>query len=696
MPPRPYPNMLKPLDLGFTTLRNRVLMGSMHTSLEEAPGGYEKMAKFFGMRAQGGVGLIVTGGIAPDQWGKLYPMAAKMTTKAEAEAYKPVTKAVHDAGGKIALQILHGGRYAYSPWGLQPSRTKSPIAPWWSKAWPMPGFMVNSTISNFARTAELAREAGFDGVEIMGSEGYLINQFIAPHTNTRTDQWGGSYENRIRFPLEILRKTREAVGNDFIVIFRLSMLDLIEKGSTEEEVLELAERLCTGDHKVDLLNTGIGWHEARIPTIATKVPRAAFSWVTGQVRSRLRAKGINTPLIAVNRINTPEIADGIIERGDADMVSMARPLLADPDFVVKAEADRSDEINTCIACNQACLDHTFRAERATCLVNPYACYETELVMKEAEVKKRVAVIGAGPAGCAAAITARQRGHDVTLYDSADDIGGQFHMAAAIPGKEEFYETLRYFRTMVKKLGVKTSLGKRLSTDDISMLQETADEVLLATGVVPRELKIPGVDHPSVLSYIEVLREKRDVGKRVAVIGAGGIGFDVSEYITHHLEKEKRPSLDKDLFFKEWGVDTSLKARGGVAGVEMETPEAPREVYLLQRKTSKVGKGLGTTTGWIHRLGLRHRKVEMVPGCTYTKVDDEGLHITVKSKNGAEQSRVLKVDTVVVCAGQLPLRELEKPLRDAGVSVRRIGGADVAAELDAKRAIRQGTEVALAL
>eukprot|EP01062_Namystynia_karyoxenos_P073012 TRINITY_DN6973_c0_g1_i1.p1 TRINITY_DN6973_c0_g1~~TRINITY_DN6973_c0_g1_i1.p1 ORF type:complete len:696 (+),score=226.32 TRINITY_DN6973_c0_g1_i1:109-2196(+) len=691
-----YPNLLKPLQLASgVTLRNRVLMGSMHTSLEEAPNGFPKMAKFFGDRARGGVGIIVTGGIGPDHFGKVHPKAAKMSTAKEAREYREVTQAVHDEGGLIVMQILHSGRYAYSPIGVQPSPTKSPISPWWAKAWPLPGFGVEHTISNFVRCATLAKEAGFDGVEIMGSEGYLINQFLVEHTNRRSDQWGGPYEQRMRFPLEILRRTREAVGRDFIIVFRLSMLDLIERGSSEEEVLQLAERLCTGDHPVDILNTGIGWHEARIPTIATKVPRAAFSWVTQRVRSHLRSKGIDTPLVAVNRINTPEVAESIIAEGEADMVSMARPLLADPEFVKKAQEGRADEINTCIACNQACLDHTFRAERATCLVNPYACYELELVQKPAEKVKRIAVIGAGPAGCAAAITARQRGHEVTLFDAADEIGGQFHMASAIPGKEEFTETMRYFRVMLKKEGVQLRLGKRIAPSAVGAELRGFDEVLLATGVVPRKLNIPGIDHPSVLYYIDVLLHKKPVGQRVAIVGAGGIGFDVAEYLTHRLENERRASLNKPLFFREWGVDMTGKARGGVAGVAPEAPELLREVYLLQRKTSKVGQGLGTTTGWIHRLGLRHREVEMVPGCEYVKVDDEGLHITVKKKDKKEP-RVLSVDTVVICAGQEPLRELEGPIKELGIPVHRIGGADVASELDAKRAIRQGTEVSLAL
>jgi len=693
----PFPHMMKPLELGFTTLRNRVLMGSMHTSLEEAPGGFSKMARFFGERARGGVGLIVTGGISPDHFGKVHPKAAKMSTLAEAKEYREVTRAVHEEGGKIAMQILHSGRYAYSPIGVQPSSTKSPISPWWAKAWELPKFGVDMTINNFVNTAKLAREAGFDGIEIMGSEGYLINQFIATHTNKRKDGWGGEYENRMRFPLEIVRKTREQVGDDFIIVFRLSMLDLIKKGSTEEEILELAEKLCTGPHKVDILNTGIGWHEARIPTIATKVPRAAFSWVTGRVRSHLRAKGIETPLVAVNRINTPEVAEQILESGEADIVSMARPLLADPYFVVKAAEGKAEEINTCIGCNQACLDHTFRAERASCLVNPYACYEEELVLKPAEKPKRIGVIGGGPAGCAAALTAAQRGHNVVLYDSRDDVGGQFHLASKIPGKEEFTETLRYFKVQLDKEGVELRLNTRLGEEDLDRLALDHDEIILATGVTPRKLNMKGVEHPSVVSYYDVLNDNAPVGKRVAIIGAGGIGFDVAEYVTHNLDPAKRPSLNKDLFFKEWGVDMQGKARGGVDGVKPEIPEQEREVYLLQRKTSKMGKGLGTTTGWIHRLGLRHRNVEMLTGCSYELVDDDGLHLSIKgSKGGEKTNRVLGVDSVIICAGQEPLRELEKPLKDKGVVVHRIGGADVAAELDAKRAIRQGTEVALKL
>eukprot|EP01061_Rhynchopus_euleeides_P021876 TRINITY_DN35703_c0_g1_i1.p1 TRINITY_DN35703_c0_g1~~TRINITY_DN35703_c0_g1_i1.p1 ORF type:complete len:721 (+),score=321.85 TRINITY_DN35703_c0_g1_i1:262-2163(+) len=631
-------------------------------------------------------------------------MGAKMTRASDARPYREVTDAVHQEGGKIALQILHSGRYSYSPFGVQPSDTKSPISPWWAKAWPLPDWGVHKTIENFATTAMLAKDAGFDGVEIMGSEGYLINEFLTQQTNHRTDSWGGEYENRMRFPLEILRETRKKVGDDFIVIFRLSMLDLVERGSSLEEVQRLAEEVAKPG-MADIINTGIGWHEARVPTIQTKVPRAAFSWVTQRVKSHLTSKGLNIPLVAVNRINTPEVAESILEKGEADMISMARPLLADAYFVSKAEAGKAEEINTCIGCNQACLDHTFRMERATCLVNPYACYEDELELTPvlAQDQKRVCVIGAGPAGCAAAMTAAQRGHHVTLIDADDKIGGQFNIAASVPGKEEFHETIRYFRVMLEKHFVKTRLGVKVdptNQEQLNKLSEEFDEFVIATGVLPRKVSIEtdaSPNAPNVISYLDVLKYNKPVGKRVAVVGAGGIGFDVSEYLTSELEDSKKPSLHPELFFKEWGVDMTMQARGGVAGVRQEPEVSPRQVYLLQRKTSKVGKGLGTTTGWIHRLGLRKKNVEMVAGCSYDKIDADGFHITTTTKVKGEelkQQRTLEVDTVVLCAGQEPLRELQAPLEKLGKKVHLIGGADVAAELDAKRAVRQGTEVAL--
>eukprot|EP01063_Lacrimia_lanifica_P011504 TRINITY_DN18265_c0_g1_i1.p1 TRINITY_DN18265_c0_g1~~TRINITY_DN18265_c0_g1_i1.p1 ORF type:complete len:685 (+),score=302.44 TRINITY_DN18265_c0_g1_i1:66-2120(+) len=681
-----YPHLLKPLDLGFTTVRNRVLMGSMHTSLEETKGGYSKMAKFFGERAKGGVGLIVTGGVAPDIHGKVHAFAGKMNSLKEAKPYREVTDAVHQEGGKIAMQILHSGRYSYSPYGVQPSSTKSPISPWWAKAWPLPNFGVEKTISNFAHCAVMAREAGFDGVEVMGSEGYLINEFIATHTNKRNDKWGGEYSQRIQFPLEVLRRTREAVGKDFIIIYRLSMLDLIKKGSTMEEVNLLAE-LIAKEGLADIINSGIGWHEARIPTIQTKVPRAAFTPVTKMVRDHLRGKGLNIPLVAVNRINTPEVAEKVLADGEADMISMARPLLADAEFVSKAAAGKPEEINVCIGCNQACLDHTFSMKRASCLVNPYACYEEELVLKPAEKAKKIAVVGSGPAGCSAAYTAAQRGHHVTLFEKSDKIGGQFNIAARVPGKEEFYETIRYFDVMLKKHKVDVRLNCEAAAADLGGF----DEVLLATGVTPREVAtMKWGSHPKVVSYLDVLLNRVKVGKKVAVIGAGGIGFDVSEFLTHETEDpEKKASLNRSLFFQEWGIDETMAARGGV--VEPKPAPSPRTVYLLQRKDTKVGKGLGTTTGWIHRLGLKKKEVQMWPGCTYKGVSDAGLLVTKKGKDV-----LLDVDHVVVCAGQEPLRALQAPLAAAGVKVTLIGGADVAAELDAKRAIRQGTEVALAL
>eukprot|EP00754_Rhynchopus_humris_P029771 Rhum_TRINITY_DN15234_c1_g4::Rhum_TRINITY_DN15234_c1_g4_i3::g.145493::m.145493/K00219/fadH; 2,4-dienoyl-CoA reductase (NADPH2) len=704
MPPN-YQHLLAPLDLGFTTLRNRVVMGSMHTGLEETAGGYSKMAKFFALRAKGGAGLIVTGGVAPDAFGKVHQFAGKMSTTAEAKPYKEVTSAVHSEGGKICMQILHSGRYAYSPMGVQPSNTKSPISPWWAKAWPLPDWGVRRTIDNFATCAALAQEAGFDGVEIMGSEGYLLNEFLVGRTNKRTDQWGGSYENRMRFPLEVIKAVRARVGRDFIIIYRLSMLDLVEDGSSVEEVLQLAEEVSKPG-MADIINTGIGWHEARVPTIQTKVPRAAFSWVTQRVKTHLNEKGVTVPLVAVNRINTPEVAEEILSSGEADMVSMARPFLADADFVVKAAQGRSDEINTCIGCNQACLDHTFNMKRATCLVNPFACYEEEYELTPAAPGdvKRVCVIGAGPAGMSAALTAAKRGHTVTLVDGDEKIGGQFNIAAQIPGKEEFQETLRYFSVKLKKHGVTLRMGQRVDCHDEAQLKALSDEFdvfVVATGVTPREVSIPTEGDaeglPTILSYLDVLKHKKPVGNSVAIIGAGGIGFDVAEYLTHEAEDAaKKPSLHPSLFLKQWGVDATMAHRGGVQPPDVPAPH--RKVHLLQRKATKVGQGLGRTTGWIHRLGLARHHVQMMPGCEYKKVSKEGLHVTVPGRRHKEQrdAKVLDVDTVVLCAGQEPLRELVVPLQMLGKTVHLIGGADVAAELDAKRAIRQGTLLALGI
>ncbi|AQZ96035.1 FAD-dependent oxidoreductase [Halopseudomonas phragmitis] len=669
-----YPHLLAPLDLGFTTLRNRTLMGSMHTGLEERPNGFARMAAYFAERAKGGVGLIVTGGIGPNEEGCVAHGAAKMTTAEEAEQHKVVTQAVHEAGGKICMQILHAGRYAYSPKLVAPSAVQAPINPFTPKELDEEG--IQKQINDFVTCATLAQSAGYDGVEVMGSEGYFINQFLVAHVNKRTDRWGGSYENRMRLPVEIVSRIREAVGPNFIIIYRLSMLDLIEGGSTWDEIVLLAKAIEKAG--ATIINTGIGWHEARIPTIATKVPRAAFTKVTAKLRGE-----VSIPLCTTNRINTPEVAEQVLAEGDADMVSMARPFLADPEFVNKAAEGRSDEINTCIGCNQACLDHTFGGKLTSCLVNPRACHETELNYIPTTQVKKIAVVGAGPAGLSAATVAAQRGHEVTLFDAAAEIGGQFNVAKRIPGKEEFYETLRYFGKLIDKTGVKLQLNRRVSAEDL----KDFDEVILATGIVPRTPDIPGVEHPKVISYLDAILERKPVGQKVAVIGAGGIGFDVSEFITHQGQS---PSQDVELFWKEWGIDTALEARGGIAGIQPQPHPAAREVYLLQRKRSKVGDGLGKTTGWIHRTGLKNKQVQMLNAVQYLKVDDQGLHISI-GENGEPQ--VLPVDTVIICAGQEPLRELKDGLEALGKSVHLIGGADVAAELDAKRAIDQGSRLA---
>ncbi|WP_429172494.1 FAD-dependent oxidoreductase [Aeromonas salmonicida] len=669
-----YPTLLTPLDLGFTQLKNRVLMGSMHTGLEEEKGGFDKLAAFYAERARGGVGLIVTGGIAPNLRGRLVPHGSQLSFPWQVAKHKKVTQAVHQEGGKIALQILHAGRYAYHPFSLAPSALKAPISPFKPRA--MSERQIRGTIRDFASTAQLARAAGYDGVEVMGSEGYLINQFICERTNKRTDGWGGSNENRMRFPVEIVRAIRERVGTDFIIIFRLSMLDLVEQGSTLEEVVALGKAL--EQVGVTLINTGIGWHEARIPTIATSVPRGAFSWVTAELK-----KHLTVPLITTNRINTPEVAERILAGGEADMVSMARPFLADPEFVIKAAENRADEINTCIACNQACLDHVFKQKRASCLVNPRACFETELTFGRVPQPKKLAVVGAGPAGLAFACYAAERGHQVSLFDQASEIGGQFNFAKQIPGKEEFHETLRYFARRLEKCGVELYLGQRQSAE--SLLGGGFDEVILATGIRPRTPNIPGIEHPKVLNYIDVLRDHKPVGQKVAVIGAGGIGFDVAEYL---VEKKADSGTDghRDHWLKEWGIDKQLGERGGLITPEIDAPE--RQIWLLQRKESKVGDGLGKTTGWIHRTVLKNRKVQMLSGVQYLRIDDEGLHIQV-----GEARQCLPVDQVIICAGQEPLKELQAGLQAAGKPVHIIGGADVAAELDAKRAIRQGAELA---
>ncbi|MEU6485802.1 NADPH-dependent 2,4-dienoyl-CoA reductase [Streptomyces sp. NPDC046887] len=671
--PSPYPHLLSPLDLGFTTLPNRVLMGSMHVGLEEAENGFARMAAFYAERARGGVGLIVTGGIAPNEEGRPYEGGAKLTTPEEAERHREVTDAVHAAGGRIAMQILHFGRYAYHPELVAPSALQAPISPFVPQE--LTDEQVERTVEDYVRAAELAKSAGYDGVEIMGSEGYLINEFIAAATNRRTDRWGGCYENRTRFPLEIVRRTRERVGPDFIIVYRLSMLDLVPGGSSLEEVVALAKEVEAAG--ATLINTGIGWHEARIPTIATSVPRGAYTWVTQRLMG-----AVSVPLITSNRINTPEVAERVLAEGRADMVSMARPFLADPAFVAKAAEGRAETINTCIGCNQACLDHTFSGKITSCLVNPRACHETELVLSPTRLRKRVAVVGAGPAGLACSVAAAERGHEVTLFDAAEEIGGQLNTARRIHGKEEFDETLRYFRAQLDLHGVEVRLGTYATAEALGGF----DEVVVATGVTPRVPEIEGVGHRSVIGYRDALHGTAPVGARVAVLGAGGIGFDVAEFLTDGGEGAGR---DAETYFRQWGVDTGYAGRGGLRTPERPTP--PREVHLLQRKTSKVGAGLGKTTGWIHRTELRHRGVTMVAGAVYERIDDEGLHLTVDGER-----RVLPVDTVVLCTGQEPRRELYDELVAAGVSAHLIGGADVAAELDAKRAIDQGTRLAARL
>ncbi len=672
----PYPHLLAPLDLGFTVLPNRVLMGSMHTGLEDRRRDAERWAAYFAERARGGVGLIVTGGIAPNMAGWVAPFAGKLSRSWEVGRHRPVTRAVHAEGGRICMQILHTGRYAHHPLAVAPSALRSPISRYTPRALSARG--VEAQIAAFVRSAVLARDAGYDGVEIMGSEGYLINQFIARHTNHRTDAWGGEFDARCRFPVEIVARVREAVGRDFILIYRLSMLDLVAEGNTLDETVQLAKAVERAG--ATLINTGIGWHEARIPTIATRVPRAAFAWVTGKLMGK-----VGVPLVATNRINDPAVAETLLRDGQADMVSMARPLLADPAFVAKAAANRADEINTCIGCNQACLDHVFERKRASCLVNPRACHETELLYVPAARPLRIGVVGAGPAGLACAVVAQQRGHDVTLFDASPEIGGQFNLAKRIPGKEEFHATLRYFRRQLELLKVRQRLGVRVDVE--MLLAAQFDVIVLATGVKPRRPDFPGVDHPKVLSYLEVLAGQRDVGKRVAIVGAGGIGFDVAAFLC----EDHASSMDVESFMGDWGVDMTLSARGGVRGRVAQVHESRRHLWLLQRKTSKPGAGLGKTTGWIHRAALKSHGVEMLSGVTYDGVDDRGLHITVEA-----EARVLEVDHVILCAGQEPLRDLEPDLLAAGGRVHRIGGADVAAELDAKRAIDQGSRLAARL
>ena len=669
--PQKYSHLLQPLDLGFTQLRNRVIMGSMHTGLEEVS--MERQAAYFARRAEGGVGLTITGGIATSPEGGLAPGSSGMFTEKDAEHHSIVTRAVHEAGGKIAMQALHAGRQSFHPDMLSPSAKQSPIYPFVPKA--MTDEDIERELSNWANACRLAQQAGYDGVEVMGSEGYLLNQFLTTRGNERDDQWGGSYENRMRYPLDVVRRIRAVTGPNFIIVYRLSMMDLVPDGQSFDEMITFAKQLEGAG--VNIINTGIGWHESKIPTIATMVPRGAFAWVTRKVK-----EAVNIPVSASNRINMPSVAEEILSRGDADMVSMARPFLADPDWVAKAAANREQEIKTCIACNQACLDHTFQLRLSSCLVNPQACHETELVYVKTDKPKKIAVVGAGPAGMSFSLVASQRGHAVTLFDADTKIGGQFNVAKQIPGKEEFHETLRYFDVMLSKHGVKLSLGKRVSANDLSGF----DEVVLATGILPRDLDIEGLDHSSVMSYLDVLRDKKPVGKRVAIIGAGGIGMDTAEYLTHDLH-HKPSSLDIPTFLREWGIDPELKARGGIAGVEAVVDPSPREVYLLQRKQKKI-TGPGKTTGWIHREALIKKKVNLMTGVSYRRIDDAGLHITMGDKE-----MVLAVDNVVICAGQEPNRELQAGLDAIGKVVHLIGGADVAAELDAKRAIDQGARMA---
>ncbi len=672
-----YKHIFEPLDLGFTTLKNRVLMGSMHTGLEEEKNGYERMAAFYAERAKGGVGLIVTGGIAPNIQGWTGPFSARMSTKKHVKKHKIITKAVHKEGGKICMQILHTGRYGYHPLNVSASDIKSPITPF--KPFKLRESGIKRTIKDFVKSASLAKDAGYDGVEIMGSEGYLINQFIAKRTNKRKDDWGGSYKNRMRLPIEIVKQTREKVGEDFIIMYRLSMLDLVENGSSWEEIVLLAKEIEKAG--ATIINTGIGWHEARIPTIATSVPRAAFTWVTQKMKEE-----VAIPLVTSNRINMPETAEKVLAEGHADMISMARPFLADAFWVNKAEEEKDDEINTCIACNQACLDHVFEQKIASCLVNPRACHETEFDYSLADQKKKIAVVGAGPAGLAAATVAAQRGHEVTLFDGESEIGGQFNIAKQIPGKEEFYETIRYFGKQIELHNVDLKLNTRVTAEDL--VQGEFNEIILATGITPRTPRIQGVEHNKVLNYIDVLKHKKPVGKRVAVIGAGGIGFDVSEYLSHEGEST---SQNIDAWLKEWGIDKSLEARSGIEGVEKEFHTSPREIFMFKRSKGKFGGNLGKTTGWIHRANLKKKNVKFINQVQYTKIDDYGLHYVQN-----EEQKVLAVDNVIICAGQLPFKELYQPLEAKGVKVHVIGGADVAAELDAKRAIDQGSRLAAEL
>ncbi len=669
-----YPNLFTPLDLGFTTLRNRVLMGSMHTGLEEI-GDWERIAEYYGDRARGGAGLIVTGGMAPNKEGGVFAGAAGLFSDQDIANHRTATDRVHEHDGKIVMQILHAGRYAYNPNCVAPSAVKSPISPFPPTALDEEG--IEKQINDFAVVAQRAKEAGYDGVEIMGSEGYFLNQFIVTHTNKREDSWGGSYENRIRLPIEVVRRVRATVGSDFIIIYRLSMIDLIPNGSTFDEVVQLAKEVEKAG--ATIINTGIGWHEARVPTIATSVPRRAFTWVTKKLMGQ-----VSIPVITSNRINTPGVAEDVLTDGCADMVSMARPFLADADFVAKAQAGQAELIAPCIGCNQACLDHTFSGKISSCLVNPRACFESELIYQPAKNIKTIAIVGAGPAGLSTAVVAAKRGHKVTVFDQSNEVGGQLNMAKTVPGKEEFFGLVDYYRAQVADLGVDLRLGARASVE----MLDGFGEVVIATGVTPRDPEIPGQDGPNVLSYIDVLRNGAEVGKKVVIIGAGGIGFDVAEFLAHEGES---PAENIDLWKQEWGVGDPEKQRGGLAENGPQPKEAAREITLLQRKATKLGKGLGKTTGWIHRAALKMKSVEMVGGANYEKIDGSGLHISFGKAR--ENPILIEADTVILCAGQLPERSLADELEAKGVTAHVIGGADVAAELDAKRAINQGSRLA---
>ncbi len=667
-----FPHLLAPLDLGFTTLANRTLMGSMHTGLEEEKGGFDKLAAFYEARAKGGVGLIVTGGISPNTRGRLAPFGCELSKFWQVSKHQKVTEAVHKYPTKICLQLLHAGRYSYHPFSVSASKVKSPINPFTPKA--MSVRQIKGTIKDFAHSAKLAKRAGYDGVEIMGSEGYLINQFSCVKVNKRTDEWGGCIENRMRLAIETIRAVRASAGDDFIIIFRLSMLDLVEGGNSWQDVVTMAKGVEAAG--ATLINTGIGWHEARVPTISTSVPRAAFTWITERMK-----KEVSVPLVTTNRINTPEVAEDILSTGQADMVSMARPFLADENFVAKAAANKSDEINTCIGCNQACLDHVFKQQRASCLVNPTACYETELTFEKAKSNKKIAVVGAGPAGLAFSVYAAQRGHQVEIFDRGTEIGGQFNYAKQIPGKEEFFETLRYFNKQISLLNIGLNLNQEKSADEL--IAAGFDEIVLATGIVPRKLDIKGIEHEKVMSYLQVLRDKEPVGKRVAIIGAGGIGFDVAEF----LVEDESLTTNPEKWLQNWGVDKDYQENGGLIQPKMQE-EPIREIFLLQRKNTKVGAGLGKTTGWIHRATLQKNGVQMLAGVSYDEVNDDGLVITIDDKQ-----QTLPVDHVIICAGQESERTLYQQLEDKGVAAHLIGGANVASELDAKRAIRQAAELA---